>query len=122
MTTPHEATQENEHPTTKKSAAKKAAKKTTAKKAAPKRDDKRQSVAGDALVALAKKAGDEKGASTVASLGPKLADGTITHAQLVTLRDAVRELAALVRTDKPALARDLSEANRAVRRAERASR
>ncbi|MFL5613775.1 MAG: hypothetical protein ACJ796_08950 [Gemmatimonadaceae bacterium] len=121
MTTPHEATQDSEHPTTKKPAAKRAPKKGNGKKPAPKRDDRRTSAAGDALVALAKKAGDAKGASTVTTLGAKLGDG-ITHAQLVSLRDAVKALAAIVRPDKPALARDLADANRAVRRAERASR
>jgi hypothetical protein len=103
--------------------AKKSTKKPTTKKEAPTPAVDRSSEAADTILGLVKKAGKAEGASTVATLAARLAKGTITHAQLVSLRDAIKALSAALRDDnKAALAKQLANANRAVRRLERASR
>ena len=103
-------------------AAPKAAAKKGATKA-PKKEADRTSEAADTILGLVRKAGKAEGASTVATFATKLAKGTITHAQLVSLRDSIKALSQTLRDDnKAALAKQLANANRAVRRLERASR
>ena len=107
--------------TAEKPRGKKAATKAMKKEASPAVD--RRSEAADTILGLVKKAGKADGANTVATLAAKLAKGTITHAQLVSLRDAIKTLSQALRDDnKAALAKQLANANRAVRRLERASR
>jgi hypothetical protein len=103
--------------------AKKSTKKPTIEKEAPTPAVDRTSEAGDTILGLVKKAGKAEGASTVATLAAKMAKGSITHAQLVSLRDAIKTLSQALRDDnKAALAKQLANANRAVRRLERATR
>ena len=121
-------------PTPKKATTKKPTKKATAKKAAApkaetkvvKQKDDETAMTGEAIVALAQEAGRSKEATALASLAAKVAKGSPTHAQLVSLRDAVNALSAMLREQgekqQVALAKQLSKANRAVRRLERAAR
>lgn len=81
------------------------------------------SSAADALLALAGKAGKVEGASDVRTLASKLSKGAHTRRDLVALRDAVNALSATLReANQKALAKQLAQANRAVRRLERAAR
>lgn len=112
----------------KKSAAKKPAakngkaKKPTEQDAAP-RSHVAATALGEQLMALAAKAEKVEGAKAVATLAAKLAKGTLNHGWLVSLRDAVNALAANLRdANQKALAKQLTAANRAVRRMERATR
>ena len=64
------------------------------------------------------------GAAKLEPIAKALAKGeTVPHAQLVTLRDGINEVAAALRQEeKTAEARKLSDVNRLVRRLERAAR
>ena len=129
-----EPTSDADTATPKKATTKKSAKKTTAKKAAPpkaetkvvKQKDDETAMTAEAIVALAQEAGRSKEATALASLAAKVAKGAPTHTQLVSLRDAVNALSATLREQgekqQVALAKQLSKANRAVRRLERAAR
>jgi hypothetical protein len=101
------------------------ARKTTKPKA--KADEKREwndtAMVGETLVTLARRGSKAKEARAVSSLASKLAKSTLSHGDLVKLRDAVNELASALReANQKALAREIAVANRGVRRLERAER
>lgn len=106
----------------------KAIPKTTAKAKAkasnePEPADARATEAAVTILKLVRKAGKVEGATGIATLATKFSKGTITNAGLVSLRDAITALSATLREEnKHALAKEFAWSNRAVRRAERATR
>lgn len=121
---------------TKKAPQKKAAPKTTAKAAktsstsaakespTPSALKEEWRTAGTDLAKLFQTKGvDATAAKAGATMAGKLADGTATNADLIELREAVKATAAALReADQLDVAKQFSESNYLVRRAERATR
>lgn len=104
----------------KKAAAKKAKKSGGKKKA---NGNGNGHALAERLTDLTKQAGKVEGVNEVAPYLKKLDTGSMTHKDLVALRDAIKVTAAALReAEQGGLASEFSTANRMVRRLERAAR